>query len=86
AYYEVALKDKYTRDETVQEMLEIIRESAQMDFTFAYSTMFDPFPNTIVENRPGNPINGNLASFFASITKPWQAKIEKIVEAYANIE
>ncbi len=29
AYYEVALKDKYTRDEVVQEMLEIIRQSAR---------------------------------------------------------
>ena len=85
-YYKVALKDKYTRDETVQEMLAIICTSAQMDFTFAYSTLFDPFPNTIVENRPANPINGNLASFYASKSKPWQATIDKIVEAYANIE
>ncbi len=86
AYYEVALKDKYTRDEAVQEMLEIIRQSAQMDFTFAYSTTFVDFPNTIVECRDGNPVNGNLASYFASKTPAWQGTVDKIMEAYAKIQ
>ncbi len=86
AYYEVALKDKYTRDEAVQEMLEIICQSAQMDFTYAYSTTFVDFPNTIVECREGNSVNGNLASYFASKTPAWQGTVDKIMEAYAKIQ
>ena len=29
-------------------MLELIRNSAQMDFTFAYSTIFSPFTNMVL--------------------------------------
>ncbi len=82
-YYEVALKEKYTRDDDVKEMLEIIRQTAQMDFTFAYSTMFEPFPNSLTECRENNTIQGNLSSFFASKQTVWQGKVDEILEAYA---
>ncbi len=39
--------------------IEIIRQSAQMDFTFAYSNTFSPYPNLITQCRPGDTLNGN---------------------------
>lgn len=86
AYYEVALKNKYTRDTDVQDMLNIIRDSAQMDFTFAYSTSFDPFINTLFEFGKGNTRNENLASYYATNLSKWQATMDEIIEAYSNLD
>ncbi len=86
AYYEVALKDKYARDTEVKEMLNIIRDSAQMDFTFAYSTAFSPFINCLFEFGKGNTMNENLASHYATNITKWEATMEEILEAYADIE
>ncbi len=87
AYYEVALKEKYTRDEEVKEMLEIIRDSAQMDFTFAYSTAFSPFINTLFEYYPGETEKADhIASFYASKKSAWEATLADIVKAYSEID
>ncbi|MBQ7981980.1 MAG: hypothetical protein IJ302_00280, partial [Clostridia bacterium] len=86
SYYEVALKEKYTRDETVKEMLNIIRASADISFTFAYSTMFNPFINTILPNFSWSKTNVNVASSYEKNIKAWTATIDKLVEAYSNIE
>ncbi len=87
SYYEVALKEKYTRDEIVKEMLNIIRASADISFTFAYSTTFNPFINTILPNFAyGKSSSVNVASSYEKNIKSWTATIEKLVEAYSNIE
>ncbi|MCI8387508.1 MAG: hypothetical protein HFE63_03460 [Clostridiales bacterium] len=83
-YYEVALKEKYTRDDDVKEMLEIIRESAMMDFNFAYSTCFDPFTNSITEYRQGWP--ENLTSYHASNLPKWQSTLNDLVEKISALE
>ncbi len=46
AYYEVSLKNKYSRDEDTQQMLDIIREGAVMPFEYCYSTTIagNPWP------------------------------------------
>ena len=82
AYYEVALKEKYTRDEEVKEMLDIIRSGAQMDFNFAYSTMFTPFTNCSTEFRDKNNTPENLASYFATNVPAWEGTLEDLLEAY----
>ena len=83
-YYEIALKEKYTRDEDVKEMLEIIRSSATMDFTFAYSTMFEPFPNCLTEFRKG--ATNNIASTYDTNVTKWKATLEDILEKYEALE
>lgn len=83
AYYEVALKEKYTRDEDVKEMLDIIRNSAHMSFTFAYSTMFTPFPNVITEFS-NKSVNSSIASIYDSNKPQWEATLEMIVDTYKN--
>ena len=86
SYYEIALKEKYTRDEDVKEMLEIIRGGAQMDFTFAYSTCFDPFINCLTEFYPNEKDKqDHIASYYAKKLPKWQATLEKMVEAYSSI-
>ncbi len=84
AYYEVALKEKYARDPDVQEMLDIIRSSAQMNFTFAYSTMFSPYPNLLTEFRDKSE-NDNITSIYTSNKAQWETQLNKIIETLANI-
>jgi len=80
SYYEVALKEKYTRDNDVKEMLEVIRSSAMMDFTFAYSTMFSPFINTITPCDL-NP-TGDIASKYEANQAAWQGVIDNLLKSY----
>ena len=76
AYYEIALRDKYTRDEDVPEMLGLIRDGMTMDFAFAFSTCFSPQTNSLM-----TPDNGdNLASTMASGMSKWGAALEKLGE------
>ncbi len=86
SYYEVALKEKYTRDETVKEMLNLIRSSADIGFTFAYSTIFSVQINQLLPNWPNGHANGNIVSSYEKNMKAWSATIEKLVDAYAEIE
>ena len=83
AYYEVALKEKYSRDEDVKEMLNLIRSTAQMNFTFAYSTMFSPFPNLLTEFTD-KFANKSITSVYASHKPEWEAQLEKIIETLNN--
>ena len=74
AYYEIALRDKYTRDADVPEMLGLIRDGMTMDFASAFSTCFSPQTNSLM-----TPDNGdNLASTMASGMSKWVAALEKL--------
>jgi len=81
AYYEVALKEKYTRDEDAKEMLEIIRDSAQMDFTFAYHTIFNPFINAVTVTA-----KNDIASYYATNKPKWEGTLNALLESYASLE
>jgi hypothetical protein len=85
AYYEVALKEKYTRDADVKEILDIIRRSAVMSFDFAYATYFSPSPNTTMafENKGKDAVNGNITSYFEKQDKAWTSKLDKLLEAFS---
>jgi len=84
AYYDVALKEKYTRDNDVKEMLELIRSSAVMDFTFAYSTMFTPFINTITPTELNQ--SGDIASRYDANKEAWQGVIDNLLEDFEALE
>ena len=84
AYFEIALKEKYTRDETVKTMLDIIRDSAQVNFTFAFSTMFSSPPNKIMPLQKN--ASRDIASAYARYSKSWQKTLDKLLEAYLEAE
>ena len=81
-YYEVALKEKYARDQEIHEMLDIIRDGATLDFLFMYGTSLGSAPNTLFRSYSDKPV----ASQFASIGKTFAKSLEKIVAAYQSIE
>lgn len=84
AYYEIALKEKYTRDEDVKEMLELIRNSAQMDFTFAYSTIFSPFTNMVLPTVETD-VSTDYMSKYESHKSAWQSVLDSLIDSYSKL-
>ena len=80
AYYEVALRDKYTRDEEVPEMLEIIRDTMRLPFDSCYGTTIQ------LNSGASNPAallawdDKDMASFYAEKTAAWDETVKKINE------
>lgn len=77
-YYEVALKDKYTRDETVKEMLDIVRSSMTTSFEFAFSTIFNSsvgWPNDIMNYANDN---SDIVSRYEKNKSSWQATLDEL--------
>ena len=83
AYYDITLKNKYSRDENTQKMMDIIRAGAVMPFEYAYSTMIGgtPWPNKLLSD---STINGQIASMLAAAQSSWESAIEKTLEAYQD--
>lgn len=82
-YYEVALKTKYASDADMQEMLDLIRETATFDFVFAYGSSINGAP--YAHFRYTN-VQQSLASTFKSIESKLDVSLKKITDAYAEHE
>lgn len=74
-YYTIALESKYTRDDDVREMLQIIRDGMTMNFDFAFSTCLSPMPNSALQDA-----GDNLSSYLAKNEKNWNTQIAKLCE------
>ena len=76
AYYEVALRNKYTRDKEVPEMLEIIRDTMRLPFDSCYGTTIQ------INSGASNPAallawaDKDMASFYESKTSAWDKVVE----------
>ena len=82
AYYETALKERYSRDENTKEMLDIIRLGAVLPFEYAYSTALE-WPHYVMADAVINNYAGQLSSTIASKTKIWNISIEKLLDSYS---
>lgn len=75
-YLDVALKNKYTRDEQSAEMIDLIRQNIVSDFGFQYTaTGFNNF------FRAQTKKGAEVASTIAKSEKSWTAALEKILLA-----
>lgn len=82
-YYESALKEKYTRDTDVQEMLDIVRDSASMNFMYANAESFSwPTPTAILTFAPTDTHYEKLSSWYESRVNVWNTELEKLLESY----
>ena len=86
AYYDTALKQRYSRDPDTPEMLEIIRRGAVNGFDYSYSTAIGGFlwVNKTVSNDARSSADYNPASQFAKDRPTWEANIQKIFENYSD--
>ena len=81
-YYEVALKTKYASDTDMQEMLDLIRETATIDFLFVYGTTLSSAPNQYFRFSSFIP---GIASVFSKEQKVFEKSVDKLVAAYEKL-
>lgn len=86
AYYETALKVKYTRDELSAKMIDIIHNNIGGSFALAFSnTCSDVFMKSTFYN-PLSTGSRDFASNYAKVEAGAQKKIDTLVEQFAALE
>ncbi len=81
AYYDMALKDKYARDDASGEMLDIIREGFRVDFGYFYGPAIgcaNVFRVLIGQD------NTNFVSFYAVNSKSYERNLKKMLDTYES--
>lgn len=81
-YFNVALKDKYTRDSDTAEMLDIIRDGAYFDFADAFYGNLSGMSDYLSGYAQGN--SKGLASHFAKQEKSFQKQLDDLYAAYED--
>ena len=84
AYYDIALKGKYTRDAETVDMLDIISGSSWFDFCDVYYSDLQGISDYLSGYAMGS--SKKLMSSFESTRKSFEANLKKLFEAYANAE
>lgn len=79
-YYDVALKDKYTRDEESSKMLDIIRDNLIFDIGYINSYALDTVGHMFVELIRAN--SSDITSKYASKESSVQVKLDTMLESY----
>ena len=83
AYYEIALKSKYARDEESQRMIDIILASRILDFgdTYFQGNLRDGFVAPMFINN-----NHDIVSTASKYQKTFNKTLERMIEAYQVLE
>ena len=83
AYYEIALKKKYSRDDETSQMLDIIRSGLTFDFGGLNSINLQDiliiFRNLMIEKKT------DFASRYEKSEKKWQTLLDKLVASYEDL-
>ena len=78
AYFELALKNRYTYDTDSQEMLDLIFDNRVLSFSYMYTATMQQIINNVLGN------NANFSSFYASNESATQATVDKINAYYSG--
>jgi hypothetical protein len=78
AYFETALQTKLADASDDAEMLDIIKNTLTIDFGFTYQLA--------LQNLYGETKSGKLASYYESVEKQADKKIEKLLESFTILE
>lgn len=85
AYYDQALKGKYSSDPTTAEMVELIMAGRAFDFSFQFGeSCFQRLPYLIRDHLVNN--NANLASDYKKIEKALNKSMDKILGKAYNLD
>ncbi|MCL2160151.1 MAG: hypothetical protein FWH48_12150, partial [Oscillospiraceae bacterium] len=83
AYYEIALKLKYSRDDETSQMLDIIRAGLRFDFGTVNAANLNDVGSLF--RRLMEEKKTDLASRYEASEKTYQASLEKLVDAYQDL-
>lgn len=78
AYYDQALKSRYSAEPTTAQIIDLIMEGRKLDFTFQFGTELMSLPYMLREMVVSN--NTNAASKFKKTEKSLNKKISKLIE------
>lgn len=84
AYYEVALKVKYSRDDETSQMLDMIRDSITFDFGYIYSGVLDSVMQQFRDLVQKN--SNDVASALAKKMESAQKKLEELLTKYDELK
>ena len=79
AYYDTALKNKYSRDTVSSQMIDLIHDTSMTEFGYAYNYSIGSIGTimrTVVQQ------NGSLASTAAKSVKLVNKQLEKLIKTY----
>ncbi|NLB16779.1 MAG: hypothetical protein GX827_08260 [Clostridiales bacterium] len=83
AFFEIALKNKYSYDADSAEMLDIVGRTIILDFSYIYSD-YGGFAWTLMDMvRPD--FKGDFASYYAKNEKKAQKRVDKLNEFFAGL-
>ncbi len=74
-YYDVALKTKYSRDESTAQMIDIIHDSVDTDFAFIWADTVGGLIDVYNSNLEG----GSISSILKRSEKSWNNKLYKLI-------
>lgn len=84
AYFEVALKNRYTKDQTSKEMVDLIKQSMILDFTYVYggnAWWTDTLRDLIASTSP----NKDYASYYQKKLPAAESRVTKVTEAFEKM-
>lgn len=81
AYYDMALKSKFARDDESGEMIDIIREGMCINFGFFYDIGGGGMFRILLPQD-----NSNFASYYAANKKSYERNLKKILQAFETNE
>lgn len=86
AYYEVAVKVKYTRDSTdaAMQILDIIHDNSTTDFAFVYNYALNGLG--LIERDLMGSKKSDFASMYTKKEKAFQKKLDELIEVYTALE
>lgn len=79
AYYEVALKQKYARDDVSANMIDLIHDTSMTDFGYVYNYSIGSV-GTIMRDVIAK--NGSYASAVAAVETKAETALDKLIETY----
>ena len=82
AYFEIALKQKYSRDDETSQMLDIIRDG--LTFDFGYMNSYSVAAYHFVLRNLMSAKSTDFASVYEKSEKTYQNALDKLVESYKN--
>ena len=86
-WYEIALKEKYTRDEDTKEMVDLIRSSASIAFDCVFSQNLSEATSTYFAfNEDNRNIGENITSYVESRAEKLRTELENLSETIANLK
>jgi len=83
AYYETAMKTKYTRDEISSRIIDLIHDSNMTDMAYSYGDNFNGLgltARTMIASK-----KSDLASFYATKEKSALVKIGELIDKYTGL-